>query len=55
MLVNHIFRLIFILLGAWMISGAINAYRHGWYFVCGINTMMAVYDVIYLFKVIFEF
>lgn len=51
---NYIFRLAFILLGAWDIRLAIVAYNEGRYFLCGFQIMFAVYMIVYLIKLIFE-
>lgn len=51
---NYIFRLAFILLGAWDIRLAIVAYNDGRYFLCGFQIMFAVYMIVYLIKTIFE-
>ena len=51
---NYIFRVLFILIGAWDIRLAIVAYNEGRYFLCGFNIMFAVYMVIYLIKTIFN-
>lgn len=51
---NYIFRLAFILLGAWDIRNAIVAYNEGRYFLCGFQIMFAVYMIVYLIKIIFE-
>lgn len=50
MLLNYIFRLLFVLFGAFDIDLAIKAYHEGKYFLCGFEIMFAAYAVIYLFK-----
>lgn len=54
MLVNYIFRLACILVGAFDIRLAIVAYNEGQYFLCGFQIMLTVYMIVYLIKIIFE-
>lgn len=54
MLVNYIFRLACILVGAFDIRLAIVAYNEGQYFLCGFQIMFTVYMIVYLIKIIFE-
>lgn len=50
LLVNYIFRVLFILVGAFNISNVIRFYHEGSYFACGLQFMLAIYMAIYLFK-----
>lgn len=54
LLLNYIFRLAFILIGALMIRHAIVAYNNKMYFLCGFCVMFAVYEGVYLIKTIFD-
>lgn len=47
-ILNHILRIMFILLGASDIMYAIKAYHRRYYFLCGFNIMFAIYMATYL-------
>ena len=54
LLLNYIFRLLFIIAGAGSISVAITCYNEGSYFATGLMVMMAIYSAIYLAKASME-
>lgn len=53
-LVNCIFRFLFMLCAAWQIRNAIVAHREDRPFVCGFSIAFAVYFLIYLVKAVFD-
>jgi hypothetical protein len=53
-LLNYVFRILFILIGAGDIAYALRAYKEGKDFMFGLFIMVAVYMAIYLFKLSME-